>query len=129
MGWILNIIALILFVVLHIVDIIVRLFTKRSENSAYSNGFKINVFGNELFANTLNIILLKKGVNIFGVFGEPLSSVLGKSYRDNQLNYFGHTIRFLIDAFDIGMWIKGKSHCLYWIRDKKEIKKYKSTIK
>jgi hypothetical protein len=128
MGWLLNIVALILFVVIFIIDLFVRIFTKRSNKSAYSNGFKINVFGNELFPETLNLFLLKRSVNLFGVFGEPISSVLGKAYRDNQLNYFGHAIRFLVDAFDVPMWIKGKSHCLHWIRSDEEIKEYVLTL-
>lgn len=128
MGWVINTLALLLFVAIHIVDVFVRLFTKRSENSAYSNGFKINVFGNELFPETLSLLLLKKGINLFGVFGEPISSVLGRAYRDKKLNYFGHIVRFMVDAIDVPMWIKGKSHCLYWIRSREDIDNYKKTL-
>jgi len=123
MGWILNILALQIFTLISVVDTIVRLATKRSENSAFRKSFNINVFGNYLFGVTLNICLLKKHVNLFGIFGEPISSVLGKGYKAKQLNYLGHVIRFLVDAADVPMWVKGKSHCIEWIRTEKEIKK------
>lgn len=124
MGWLLNLLALVVFAVISIIDQIVRLITKRSGKSAYSNGLKINVFGNELFADTLNLFLLKKGVNEFGVFGEPISSVLGRTRQNKQLNYFGHFIRLLVDAFDYKMWLKNKSHCKKWIRTQKDIDQY-----
>jgi len=122
MGWILNIIALQLFSLISLVDTIVRLVTKRSGKSAFTKAFNINVFGNYLFGKTLNICLLKKDVSIFGRFGEPISSVLGKAYIREKLNWFGHIIRFLVDAADVPMWIKGKSHCVEWIRSEEDIK-------
>ena len=128
MGWIINIVAFFLFWLVFIVDQFIRLFTKRSENSAYSNGFKLNVFANELFADTFNIIMLKKQFKEFGVFGEPLSSVFGRCYQNGKLSKFGNVIRFLIDVADIPMLIKGKSHCIEWIRTKEEIKRYKNSL-
>jgi len=128
MGWLLNILALILFVIIFIIDLLIRLFSKRSKNSAYSNGYKINVFGNELFGDTLNFSLLKNKFNEFGVFGEPISSVLGRCKRDNKLNRFGNLIRFIVDFVDLPMFIKGKSHCKEWIRTKEEINNYKNKL-
>jgi hypothetical protein len=128
MGWVLNIVALFLFILLAIIDQVVRLFTKRSGKSAYSNGFKINVFGNELYADTFNLLLLKKGSNLFGRFGEPISSVLGRAYIGNHLNWLGHVVRFLVDAADVPMWLKGKSHCVEWIRTQEGINEYKETL-
>lgn len=128
MGWILNILALQLFSFIAFIDQIVRLCTKRSEKSAFRKSFNINVFGNYLFGTTLNICLLKKGVTLFGKFGEPISSVLGKAYITNRLNWLGHVIRFLVDAADVPMWIQGKSHCIEWIRTQDEIKEYREKL-
>ena len=129
MGWIINIVAFFLFWLVFIVDQFIRLFTKRSENSVYSNGFKLNVFANVLFADTLNIIMLKKGFKEFGVFGEPLSSVYGRCYLKNyKFSKTGSVVRFLIDVADVPMLIKGKSHCIEWIRTKEEINRYKNSL-
>ena len=128
MGWILNIIGLALFIILSIVDLFTRLFTKRSENSAYSMGYKLNVFGNEMYGNTLNIIVLKEGFNRFGRFGEPLSSAFGHAYVSNELNWHGKFWRFIIDAADLPLLIKQKSHCKEWRRSKAEINAYRKTL-
>ena len=129
MGWIINIIALLLFPIISVVDLFTRLFTKRSENSAYSKGFKLNVFANELFGTTFNILMLKEGFKRFGRFGEPLSSAYGWSYTFSELNWFGQFWRFIIDAVDVPMWWKGKSHCMEWRRSEKEINDYRETLK
>jgi len=129
MGWILNILALILFTIIAIVDVFIKLFTKRSENTAYSTGYKLNVFANETFGDSFNIMMLKKGQTQFGIFGEPLSSAYGKAREKEKLNKFGKFWRWAIDSCDIPMWIKGKSHCKEWIRSVSEIKKYRNTLK
>ena len=129
MGWILNILALILFTIIAIVDVFIKLFTKRSENTAYSTGYKLNVFANEAFGDSLNHMMLKKRMVQFGIFGEPLSSAFGKAREKHKLNDFGHFWRWVIDTVDVPMWIKGKSHCREWIRTIDEIKKYRSTLK
>ena len=129
MGWILNIIGLVLFIILSVVDLFTRLFTKRSENSAYSMGYKLNVFGNEMFGDTLNIIMLKKGFKRFGKFGEPLSSAYGHSYVGNELNWHGKFWRFVIDVADLPLLIKRKSHCKEWRRTDEEINNYRKTLK
>ena len=128
MGWIINIIALLLFPLISIVDLFTRLFSKRSENSAYSKGFQLNVFANELFGSTFNILMLKEGFERFGRFGEPLSSAFGWSYTNNELNWHGKFWRFIIDATDIPMWWSGKSHCKEWRRSEKKINEYRETL-
>ena len=128
MGWIINILALLLFPIISIVDLFTRLFTKRSENSAYSQGFKLNVFANELFGETFNILMLKEGFDRFGRFGEPLSSAFGWSYWYEELNWHGKFWRFIIDAVDISMCWKRKSHCKEWRRSEKKINEYRETL-
>ena len=129
MGWIINILALLLFPLISVVDLFTRLFSKRSENSAYSQGFKINVFANELFGSTSNKLLCKKGKEVFGVFGEPFSSAFGRGNKNKSLNKAGRIIRKIIDVFDIPMIIKGKNHTTQWIRTDKEINEYRKTLK
>ena len=128
MGWLLNILAIVLFMVIAIIDQFIRIFTKRSNKSAYSSAYKLNVFGNETFADSFNLMFCKKGFNEFGKFGEPLSSVFGRAYLSNRLNIFGQIIRKLIDIFDFKMMFKGKSHTMYWIRSTKEINDYIATL-
>ena len=129
MGWLLNIIGLVLFIILSVVDLFTRLFTKRSENSAYSMGYKLNVFGNEMYGDTLNIIMLKEGFKRFGKFGEPLSSAYGHAYVGDELNWHGKFWRVVIDFFDFPMLIKWKSHCVEWRKNDEQINEYRKALK
>ena len=129
MGWILNILSIPIFVVIAIVDFFTRLFTKRSENFAYTMAYKKNVLTNELYGETFNILFCKKGCKCFGLFGEPFSSAFGKGHRDQGLNKAGRIIRKIIDIADVPMALKKKSHTTHWIKTDEEINNYRKTLK
>jgi hypothetical protein len=127
MGFLLSVIALILFVVLYLVEDIVMLFVKvknrkwykLSEQRKFIKARKTDVLGNFLFGDLFNAILSKGGYK-FGRFGETLSSVFGKKRKEKSLNWLGFIISKIIDCIDFTKWKKG-GHCQWSIMTDKEI--------
>lgn len=126
-GFILSIIALILFVFLYVLEDIIMFFVKvknrkwykLSEQRKFIKARKTDIIGNFLFADLFNAILSKGGYQ-FGRFGETLSSVFGKKRKEKSLNWLGCAISIIIDCIDFTKWKKG-GHCFWAIMSEKEI--------
>ena len=127
MGFILAFLALFLFVLVYLIEGIVILFIgvenrkwyKVTSHRKFMKAFKVDVFGNYLFADFWNAALSKNGYQ-FGVFGETLSSCFGKKRLEKSLNWFGWCISVAIDAVDFTKWFKG-GHCKASIMNDQEI--------
>lgn len=127
MGFILSIIALILFVILYVLEDIIMFFVKvknrkwykLSEERKFIKARKTDIIGNFLFADLFNAILSKGGYQ-FGRFGETLSSVFGKKRKEKSLNWIGFGVSKIIDGIDYTKWKKG-GHCFCSIMTDKEI--------
>ncbi|GIZ09969.1 hypothetical protein [Flavobacterium sp. UMI-01] len=118
MGFLLSIIALILFVFVYILDEITvlvidvknRKWFKITAERKFKKAFKVDVFANNLFPSFWNAALSKGGYQ-FGRFGETLSSVFGKKRLEKSLSWLGWLVSILIDAIDFTKWNKG-GHCI-----------------
>lgn len=119
MKIILNFIALILYILIYIIDFI-RVLIVNIKRSAYfrkigkshfTAAYQTDVFGNYQYKDTWNWMFCKKEVNLFGVFGETLSSAFGKGRKTkNTLNGFGIIISYILDFLWVSDWFKG-GHC------------------
>lgn len=117
MGFVLSIIALLLFVFVYVLDEITvlvidvknRKWFKTTAERKFKKAFKVDVFANNLFPTFWNSCLSKGGYQ-FGRFGETLSSVFGKKRAEKSLNWLGWTVSILIDAIDFTKWKQG-GHC------------------
>lgn len=118
MGFILSIIALLLFTVVYVLDEITMMvidvknkkWFKTTAERKFKKAFKVDVFANNLFPSFWNTCLSKGGYQ-FGRFGETLSSCFGKKRLEKSLSWFGLIVSWLIDAIDFTKWKKG-GHCV-----------------
>lgn len=130
MGFILSIIALLLFTVIYLLDEVISLFVnvkgrkwfKVTSKRKFSKAFKVDVFANYLFPDFWNITFSKGGYK-FGRFGETLSSCLGKKKLENTLSYLGLLIYCVLYAVDVSTW-KNKGHCIASIMTESEIENF-----
>ena len=128
MGFILSYISLILFVIVYLLDEIVMLFVgvkgrkwyQLSAQRKYTKAFTVDVFGNYLFGDFWNFIWSKGGYK-FGIFGETLSSCLGRKKSENTLNWFGMIFYYVLYVVDFSKWKYG-GHCFNAIMSEVEIK-------
>lgn len=134
MGFILAPIALILFALVGVINSIIiivvnisrRAFFRNVSKIKYKFAFDVDVFGNYLFATTWNLIFAKR--KIFGIFGETISSVLGKGRKFNELNWFGFAFSWFLDIIWFTDWRKG-GHCKSSIMSLEDIKKNRNKYK
>lgn len=118
MGIILSFIATILYILLYIVDFIRVLivnikrsaYIKKVDKERFTTALQADVFGNYQYKDLFNWMFCKKGKVLFGVFGETISSALGKGRRDEKLNGFGFAFSYLLDIIWVTDWLKG-GHC------------------
>ena len=118
MGFILSYLALFLFSLVYIIADFVMMFVgvkkrkwfKITSERKFTKAFKVDVFGNWLFADFWNVAFSKGGYK-FGRFGETLSSCFGKKRLENSLNWFGFVISIIIDVVDFTKWFK-RGHCI-----------------
>lgn len=130
MGFILSIIALILFVFVYILDEITimlvdvrnRKWFKTTAKRKFKKAFKVDVFANFLFPVFWNVAFSKGGYE-FGRFGETLSSCFGKKRLEKSLNCFGLLISLIIDVIDFTKW-KKKGHCIASIMNDEAINNF-----
>lgn len=130
MGFILSYIALILFVAVYILDEFTCLFIdvrKRkwfylTSKRKYSKAFKVDVFANFLFPDFWNLIFSKGGYE-FGIFGETLSSCIGRKQVDKTLSKFGLCFYYLLYAIDFTKWKQG-GHCNWAIMSEEQINNF-----
>lgn len=110
MGFILFIIAILLYLPLTLVNFLAVIFTgwKRHGFFKYkSQYFKqtaidIDRFGNRNFRTILNLSLRKSHGYKFGDERETISSALGKNQRDKTLSPLGFFICSVLDRLDPG---------------------------
>lgn len=111
MGFILAPIALILFALVGVINSIVIIIINISRRAFFSNvskikyrfAFDVDVFDNYLFAETWNLIFAWK-VNPFGIFGETISSVLGRLRQYGGISWVGWLFSWFLDIIWIPDW-------------------------
>jgi hypothetical protein len=135
MSILLSIIAIALLTLVHIVYNIVMLFTgvknrkwyNLIDKRAFELAFNIDVFGNYQYKNLWNLLFSKGGYE-FGVFGETISSCLGKKMLEKSLTIFGWVIAVIINIVDFGKYKSGFTgkgfHCVASIQTDEEIKNF-----
>lgn len=130
MGFVLSIIAQLLFIALFPINRIVRMvmqirsyaFFRTINDYEFKHALDLDIFGNYAYQETFNLLLKKRKSNIsFGRKGETISSVLGKSQFANQLTWLGWFVVGLLYILDFKYWNKG-GHCLNSIMKDKEIR-------
>ena len=133
MGIILAPIALFLFSLVGSIHSIVtlliaiprRAFFKTTSALKFQLAFDIDVFGNYLFRDTWNFIFASE-FKLFGVFGETISSALGRGRRDSGLSWFGYAFSIFLDAIWFTDWFKG-GHCKASIMSNERIEEIRKT--
>ena len=102
MGFLLFIIAYILFLPLTLINWIV---VKNKKGYFKSSAINLDKFGNREFRTFFNkLLIVSKGYK-FGNEKETISGVLGKNQRDNTLSKIGKVLVWFLDKID-------KDHCL-----------------
>lgn len=112
MGFILFVIASLLWLPLTFVNIIIVLwknskkegFFKVVDNYFFTMAIDIDVFANHSVRTTWNTILRVSGGHPFGGNGETISSALGKNERDETLSILGKGLCSILNFID-------KDHC------------------
>jgi hypothetical protein len=116
MGFLLYIVALILYVPLTIVNAILVLKKygwklKVLNSFFYETAVDIDRFANRNFRTLWNATLKKPEGYHFGNINETISSALGKNKRDGTLTKAGKALCTLLDKLD-------ENHCLKSITEK-----------
>jgi len=127
MGFILSIIAYVIFFILVFPNFIAVLIKNKKRSSFISrvnnfwkvNAIELDKFGNYHFATLFNMTLRKENGTLHGDKNETTSSVLGKNQRDKRLTVCGWILVSLLYIIDVQYWFKG-GHCLNSIKDKKD---------
>ncbi len=105
MGFILFIIATVLWLPLTLVNWIVVFFKKGLSNQYFKQtAMDIDRFANRNFRTLWNYALQKNGYE-FGDVRETISSALGKNKQNNTLTRTGKILCAVLDFFD-------KNHCI-----------------
>ncbi len=148
MGFLLAPIALFLFALVGTVHSVVTLLTNISRRAFFKTtsqvkfqlAFDIDVFGNYLFRETWKFLFVKKNLHkvylsyavctpkTFGVFGETISSALGRGRRDGWLSFFGWLFSWLLDIIWFTDWFKG-GHCKASIMTDQRIHEIRKSFK
>ena len=124
MGFILSIIAYVLFPLVAILNFITVMYKNIktmgffSTMNAYwfTNALELDIFCNSHFAIFWNVVFKKVGGYSFGKIGETISSALGKNQRDKTLSWFAWIFVVILYIIDIKYWGKG-GHCLNSIEE------------
>lgn len=132
MGLILNLIAILLFLFVFIIDFLFSLvydvknkkWFKYTSNKNKDKAMDIDIFANYTFGDLWNFVLSTKGNNYkFGKFGETLSSCLGRKYLENSLNFVGLILFWILNIIDITKYTQG-GHCVWAIQTDDEINNF-----
>jgi len=124
MGFILSIVAQILFIIVSPFNFIAVMCTRVKEYRYYStmseywfqNALETDIVGNYKYRTFWNLVLRTKEGYKFGVRGETISSALGKNQRNNTLSLFGWVIVYILWAIDKKYWKLG-GHCINSIQE------------
>ena len=135
MGFILAPISLFLFafigsihsLITIVINISKRAFFRKTSKIKYTFALNVDILGNYLFKDTFNFTLLKKGYIYFGIFGETISSALGRMLRDGKANYFGYFVAYTLNIIWFTDWFKG-GHCKASIMTDEKIKEHRLRI-
>lgn len=127
MGFILTPIAWVLFSIAYLIDEVRVLFfdvKKRhwfqvTAKRKFHKSLKTDILGNWLFADLWNVIFSKGGYK-FGVFGETLSSCLGRKFLEGTLNRHGRFWYYVLYVVDFSKW-KKQGHCIASIQTEDDI--------
>ena len=102
MGFLLFLIAYILFLPLSLINFLV---VKNKKGYFKSSAINLDKFGNREFRTLLNLTLRIESGYKFGDMKETISGVLGKNERDKTLTTTGKYLVFILNKLD-------KNHCL-----------------
>lgn len=110
MGFILYLVATLLYIPLSILNIIVVLIRNTRKRGFFNvinqylheEARRIDVFANESFRTLWNTTLITKDGYLFGKKGETISSVLGRNIQKNTLTKIGSILVIILS----------KSHCI-----------------
>jgi hypothetical protein len=128
MSLLLSLIALVLFIIVGLASLILFLFTdvkgrkwyQLIDKRSFVMAFEIDVAANYLFRHFWNNALGNGGYS-FGVFGETISSALGKKQLEKTLTLLGWIILVIINIVDFTKWFKS-GHCIASIQTPEQIK-------
>lgn len=101
MGFLLFLIAYILFLPLSLINFLV---VKNKKGYFKSSAINLDKFGNLEFRTLLNLTLRIETGYQFGNMNETISGVLGKNERDKTLTETGKTLVSILNKLD-------KNHC------------------
>ncbi len=101
MGFILFIIAYILYLPLSLINFLV---VTKKKGYFISSALTIDKLGNREFRTLWNKTLKTEKGYLFGHENETISSALGKNQRDNTLSKTGKILAWILDTID-------KNHC------------------
>lgn len=101
MGFLLFIIAYILFLPLSLINFLV---VKNKKGYFKSSAINLDKFGNREFRTLLNKTLKTENGYSFGNINETISGVLGKNERDKTLSKVGKILVCILNKLD-------KDHC------------------
>jgi hypothetical protein len=101
MGFLLFIIAYILFLPLSLINFLV---VKNKKGYFKSSAINLDKFGNREFRTLLNLTLRIETGYQFGNMNETISGVLGKNERDKTLTKTGKCLVWVLNKLD-------KNHC------------------
>jgi hypothetical protein len=118
MGFLLFLLAWILYIPLTVVNIIVVIikniksyaFFKVIDGYFLQTAADIDRFGNSNLRTLFNLTLIKENGYKFGKIQETISSVLGKNQRDNTLTKTGKILVLILDFIS-------RDHCKKSIRE------------
>lgn len=102
MGFLLFIIAYLLFLPLSIINFLV---VKNKKGYFKSSAINLDKFGNREFRTLLNKTLKTDNGHAFGDMKETISGVLGKNERDKTLSKTGKILVWILNKLD-------KNHCV-----------------
>lgn len=130
MSIVLSIIALILFTLVGVASLIFFLFNdvkgrkwyQLIDQRAFRMAYEIDVAANYLFRAFWNFAFSTGGYP-FGIFGETISSALGKKQLEKTLSSFGWVLLIVINVIDFTKWFK-KGHCIAAIQSNESIKEF-----
>lgn len=97
MGFLLFLIAYILFLPLSLINFLV---VKNKKGYFKSSAINLDKFGNREFRTLLNKTLILESGYKFGDIKETISGVLGKNQRDNTLTKIGVILVWVLDKLD-----------------------------
>jgi len=101
MGFLLFLIAYILFLPLSLINFLV---VKNKKGYFKSSAINLDKFGNREFRTLLNLTLRLETGYQFGNMNETISGVLGKNERDKTLSKTGKILVWILNKLD-------KNHC------------------